>query len=596
VKPLDPAHWNQRYYHFYAPVTPVDESAKTGANIINCHQGNDLNPYINYPFLTADKFAAYVKQAHERGMKVKTYYTVRELSNYVAEMWPLRSLGFEVFTDGGGGGHSWLQEHLVNHYASAWHQPYPNGEVDAAIVTTGLSRWHNYYLEGLNWLIGNTGLDGLYLDGIGYDREIMKRVRKVMDRARPGCLIDFHSGNEFPFNDLRVSPANKYMEHFPYINSLWFGEGYDYDETPDYWLVEISGIPFGLYGEMLQGGGNPWRGMIYGMTSRLGWGGDPRPIWKVWDDFGIQDATMQGYWNPACPVKTDQPDVLATAYVKKGKTLVALASWAKRPAECRLSYDWKALGLNPEKAALYAPAVEAFQRTTIFQPSEAIPVLPARGWLLIIDEEKHDAPAMTMVDETRGRIALLEDRFDREQLGDAWRTSLSTQPKTSLRLKEGGLAIEGAANVFALAERPLPPGIAMAQCSIFFGTDKGASWGPGLTLVWKNRAFRINLRAEGRSGVDDGVGQWFGGIATPSAWHYVRIRVDEKEVVAEASEDGKLFYPIHALPRTQFDGDPIAVRLGKMSPGSMAEDFTDPGMDRVGTCAIDDLRVYGAKP
>ena len=56
------------------------------------------------------------------------------------------------------------------------------------------------------------------------------------------------------------------MEHFPYINSLWFGEGYDYDETPDYWLVEISGIPFGLYGEMLKGGGNPWRGMLYGMT------------------------------------------------------------------------------------------------------------------------------------------------------------------------------------------------------------------------------------------------------------------------------------------------------------------------------------------
>ena len=87
---------------------------------------------------------------------------------------------------------------------------------------------------------------------------------------------------------MRCSPANKYMEHFPYINSLWFGEGYDYNESPDYWLVEISGIPFGLYGEMLEGGGNPWRGMVYGMTNRLGWGGDPRPIWKFWDDFGIQ--------------------------------------------------------------------------------------------------------------------------------------------------------------------------------------------------------------------------------------------------------------------------------------------------------------------
>ena len=41
-------------------------------------------------------------------------------------------------------------------------------------------------------------------------------------------LIDFHSGNEFPYCDLRVSPANKYMEHFPYIDSLWFGEFFNF--------------------------------------------------------------------------------------------------------------------------------------------------------------------------------------------------------------------------------------------------------------------------------------------------------------------------------------------------------------------------------
>ena len=45
--------------------------------------------------------------------------------------------------------------------------------------------------------VANLGIDGLYLDGIGYDREIMKRVRKVLQRTRPGCLIDFHSGNNF---------------------------------------------------------------------------------------------------------------------------------------------------------------------------------------------------------------------------------------------------------------------------------------------------------------------------------------------------------------------------------------------------------------
>jgi len=170
----------------------------------------------------------------------------------------------------------------------AWHQPFGGGLWDASIATTGLSRWHNYYLEGMGWLIRNVGVDGLYLDGIGYDREIMKRLRKVMDRARPGCLIDFHCGNhyapEYGLNNI----VNQHLEHLPYIDSLWLGEGFNYDEAPEYWLVELSGLPFGLYGEML-GVGNPWRGMVYGMSNRLPYGGgDPRGLWKVWDSFGIQ--------------------------------------------------------------------------------------------------------------------------------------------------------------------------------------------------------------------------------------------------------------------------------------------------------------------
>ena len=402
VKPLDPAHWRQRYFHSYAP---PQAAVDVGANIINIHHGNDLNPNINYPFLAADKLAAYTKDAHAKGVRVKLYYTVRELSNRVAEMWALRSLGDEVFVAGGPvaslppeahqaeAGHSWLREHLVDHYAPAWHHTFPDGEVDAAIATKSLSRWHNYYLEGLAWLLRETELDGLYLDGIGYNREIMKRVRKVMDRIRPGCLIDFHSGNDFTFSDRRVSPACEYMEHFPYINSVWFGEGYDYNETPDYWLVEISGVPFGLFGEMLQDNGNPWRGMVYGMTARYYSGADPKHIWKLWDEFGIQDAMMLGYWDPACPVRTDHQDVLATAYRKRGKTLVALASWARPslwgagPVRVRLRVDWAALGLRPDRAVITAPAIPGFQDAATFRPSDVIPVEPGRGWLVVISEQ-----------------------------------------------------------------------------------------------------------------------------------------------------------------------------------------------------------------
>ena len=381
VKPLDPAHWSWRYDHEYVP----PEKAKTnGATIVNIQQGNELNPNINYPFVAAEKLKAYVARAHKLGLKVKIYYTVRELSNRVVEMWALRSLGQEVFTDGPGGGDSWLQEHLVDHYRPAWHTPLANGEVDAAIATVGLSRWHNYYLEGLRWLIDNVGIDGLYLDGIGYDREIMKRVRKVMDRTKRGCLIDFHCGNSFQPQYGMNSPANQFMEHFPYMSSLWLGEGYDYNETPDYWLVEVSGIPFGMYGEMLEGNGNPWRGMLYGMTARYYSGADPKPIWQLWDSFGIAEAKMLGYWSPACPVRTDNPNVLATAYVREGRTLISLASWNKTPVSVRLKIDWKALGLDPDTATMSAPPVKGFQPESRFTVGDPIPVEPAKGWMLLL--------------------------------------------------------------------------------------------------------------------------------------------------------------------------------------------------------------------
>jgi hypothetical protein len=59
------------------------------------------------------------------------------------------------------------------------------------------------------------------------------------------------------------------------------------------WL-RLPESPFGLMGEMLEKGGNPWRGMAYGMTSRLPWAGDPRPGWKLWDRLGIHDSRMIG--------------------------------------------------------------------------------------------------------------------------------------------------------------------------------------------------------------------------------------------------------------------------------------------------------------
>ena len=53
---------------------------ETGIKIINVHHANDLNPFINYPFMTADSIKAFADEWHGKGCKVKLYYTIRELS------------------------------------------------------------------------------------------------------------------------------------------------------------------------------------------------------------------------------------------------------------------------------------------------------------------------------------------------------------------------------------------------------------------------------------------------------------------------------------------------------------------------------------
>lgn len=57
-----------------------------------------INPYINYPFVpeSVSILTNYTALANAQGMRVKFYYTVRELSNHAAELFALRMLGDEV--------------------------------------------------------------------------------------------------------------------------------------------------------------------------------------------------------------------------------------------------------------------------------------------------------------------------------------------------------------------------------------------------------------------------------------------------------------------------------------------------------------------
>lgn len=380
------SQFTDRYYHNGGNPKPSDEDLECGVKIVNLHHANNYNPHINYPFVAVDSMKWFVNQLHEKGQKVKIYYTIRELTNYTAEIWALRSLGEEILGDGRGGGYPWLHEHLVSGYRPQWYQWFPDKSADASIVNApGDSRWYNYYIEGLAWLVKNVDIDGLYLDDVSYDRRTVKRIRKVLDNTKPGCLLDLHSNTGFS-----KGPATQYAEYFPYIDKLWFGESFQYDKmSPENWLVEVSGIPFGLTGDMLQGGGNRWLGMLFGMTTRLPWSSDkvkadPRPVWKIWDEFQIQDSEMIGFWEDNCPVIASNVDVKVTVYKKPERTLISIGNFSDKPQSVSLSINFNKLGIGQRNAKLLAPEIQDFQNEKEWKVGDKIIIEPKKGWLIYV--------------------------------------------------------------------------------------------------------------------------------------------------------------------------------------------------------------------
>ena len=395
--------FNDRYYHSNSDVSTnfIPEAVKGGANIINIHHKKDINPFINYPYLSENTptLKKFVKDAHSKNIKTKVYYTTRELTIHIPELWAIKSLNGEIIMPGPGseaktvinrkGPHPWLVKNLKDGFIPAWRTafikgPY-KGRQDLSVVTTPDTRLNNFYLEGLDWMCRNLDIDGIYIDDSALDRTTLMRARKIFDSHKLGSRIDMHSWNHFNKYAGFACSLNLYMDLMPYFDQLWIGEGRDYNREPDYWLVEVSGIPFGLTSQMLSHGGNRWRGMVFGMTNRLGWyGPSPKPIWGFWDTYNILDMEMIGFWDENCPVKSDNPDLVATIYNGKDTSIISVANWTGEDVSGQLIVDWASLGIDPKKAKISLPFISEFQKASNVKFSKQLKVKGKQGNVIVI--------------------------------------------------------------------------------------------------------------------------------------------------------------------------------------------------------------------
>ena len=135
----------------------------------NTAKGSNLNPYINYPIredlMGTPSLKRFVDLCHAADLKVKLYFTTRELSNRCAELFALKALpehevlygdGAGSNGEGGGGGDgggAWLQEHLGGDYVRTSTRALPWSVAPALL---GPSLGHATWAQSLSRTVSHT--------------------------------------------------------------------------------------------------------------------------------------------------------------------------------------------------------------------------------------------------------------------------------------------------------------------------------------------------------------------------------------------------------------------------------------------------------
>lgn len=218
--------------------------------------------------------------------------------------------------------------------------------------------------------------------------------------------------------------------------------------------------------------------------------------------------------------------------------------------------------------------------------------------------EPPSGPSGALASEA-GRERMMETRFDGATVLHAGWTARasSAHPRSSVANEGKAGEIFTPPHTHAFLEHELPPGVRLVETRIDPGTDRSASWGPGLALVWRNgQTLKFNLAPGGYDvdgkpafGCYDGARERFNlGKGEPSSDTAVtlRLRIDQNTVFCEALHAGK-WKTYHQTGIDPSLGEPVAVRVGKLDKSGGASDHAGPHGEPT-RLRVESFAAYGA--
>ncbi len=380
VKPARPDAWDLRIVHMgnygldqevYAPGGPatkphpdkpgsakllLDHLAQSGVRTICFHEHwSDIQ---NYPKASQPQALSRLAAAcHQRGIQLLLYFGY-EMST-IAPEWPRYS-----------------EECLVAPRAGG----YKRKPEQTAYIVCYRSHWQDFLAQGIDRILAEHGVDGVYLDGTsepwgcanlrhgcGYrrldgsigptypffaTRQMMKRIYTIVKRRNPAGQVNVHQSTCMTIPTLA------------FATSYWDGEQLQsvgrkpsaLELLPlDAFCAEFMGHNWGVPAELLWYGSGPFRreeavslALLHDVPVRPSGLADlehSRRLWQTFDAFGRHQAQWIPYWQSAPAAKIAPPEVKASLYNRPGRGVVAvLVNLGSKPCEAQAELDCKGLG------------------------------------------------------------------------------------------------------------------------------------------------------------------------------------------------------------------------------------------------------------
>ncbi len=158
-----------------------------------------------------------------------------------------------------------------------------------------------------------------------------------------------------------------------------------------------------------------------------------------------------------------------------------------------------------------------------------------------------------------------------------------------LEIANNRMTLTSRANHTCFIQHPLGRKFKMISCAIHTGTERGATWGPGITVKWPNGFVKVNLRPRTYGAYHNHRYNVRFGDVRPNTIYALRIRDIGRSIVCEAKRSRQKWVRIMEIARGMFRGHPTLVRIGKTSSTGNANDFRRAGPE--GSCWIGGIKV-----